>query len=755
MSAHLPRFAVVLALSASFLVSSPASTSAATRLPGIDVSKWQGAIDWSTVATTNTRFVIVRATRGTAYQDPTFVANVNGARSHGIEVGAYHRATPRKHKDGTADLTDATHEADHYLEVAEPGFGDIIPALDIEQTGGMVPAQLIAWVKRWVSRVTNQLGVHPMLYASPHFWTANMGDTTWFADHGYRLWIAHWDAPSPDVPANDWQGAGWTFWQWTVKPGLPGIDGDLDRDRFRGTNLTTAEISRLTVQTGDGGSVSDATGRLSCGDGASCDAIYDPSAMVTLTATADPGAVLLSWDGVCAGAGSSPTCVATIVSARKATATFGYPVTVSRAGPGDGTVTSTPPGLSCPPVCSHAFRAGTTVSLEAVPDASSEFDSWSGACSGTIPTACSVFLDRPRAVTATFADQGPPSVDVDPPGSTIGALRFAFSEPVHGIDEADLLIKVASGPVIPAALVCHDADAERVSCEDGPVLTAALKPSEPLVVGQSYVAIANPNGASATIVDRADNPLPETKEPFRAPTDVTEAVPGAAFRWGTRDDARALGGSYRFERRPGAAATFTFSGPSVTLWTVAGPAFGRTRIEIDGSFRTTVDRDRSSFALVPKTFSGLGHGDHKITAMILDAEPGHPTGTGIDAITDRNGTRRSPATARATWGIRTAAGADGGRYGVSGVASAEASLRFRGTAVSLRTVTGPAFGRARIWVDGTLHHVDLSAPTTTYGVLWTVTGLDDRVHTIRVQVVGTAGKDGSGTNVALDGWLVT
>ena len=92
----------------------------------------------------------------------------------------------------------------------------------------------------------------------------------------------------------------------------------------------------------------------------------------------------------------------------------------------------------------------------------------------------------------------------------------------------------------------------------------------------------------------------------------------------------------------------------------------------------------------------------------------------------------------------------------TGVESAETTLRFRGTSISLRTVTGPAFGRAQIWVDGTLvRRLDLSAAATAYDLTRTVSGLADRVHTIRLVVVGTAGTSGTGTNVAIDGWLVT
>ena len=47
-------------------------------------------------------------------------------------------------------------------------------------------------------------GVKPMIYSSPNFWQTNMGNTPWFADHGYPLWIAHWGVSAPIVPAGNW-----------------------------------------------------------------------------------------------------------------------------------------------------------------------------------------------------------------------------------------------------------------------------------------------------------------------------------------------------------------------------------------------------------------------------------------------------------------------------------------------------------------------------------------------------------------------
>ncbi len=754
MLARVVRTSCLLAVVASLLVVPSTPAHAATKLRGIDVSKWQGTIAWSKVAGAGIRFAIVRATKGRTYIDPKFQANVAGARANGIVVGAYHRATPSG--GANANTVDARAEADHYLDVASPGVGDLIPALDIEETGGLAPPDLVVWVKAWVTRVTNVLGIRPMLYASPNFWTVHMGGSTWFADHGYRLWLAHWNVKTPTVPANDWQGRGWTFWQWTHKPGLPGVTTDLDRDRFAGTKLVTARIAQLTAKPGAGGSVTDITGRLSCGNGASCAALFDPSAIVTLSAEPHPGAVFLRWGGACSGA--SPTCSVTTLGRKIVTATFGYRLSTTVAGPGGGELSTTPAGITCTTSCSHAFPAGSSVSLTATPDAASEFGEWTGDCAGFDPSACTVTLDRPRSVTASFTDLGPPSATITTPASLGGSVRFAFSEPVRRLDTDNVVLRVTGGVRVAASLTCRGADAGAVSCSNGFVLSARLHPASPLLAGQSYLAVANPTGVAPKIVDRASNPLPKTATTFRAAIDVPEEAAGSSFAWGTRDDARAMGGSYLWGRGKGASATFTFSGPAVTIWTVAGPLFGRARIEIDGRYRTTIDRRRPSFALMARTFTGSGPGAHRLQVRTVAPDTGHPAavGTGVDGIADATGIRRSPVAAVAGWAAKAQPSAIGGRYVVSGVAGARASFRFRGSAVTITTATGPGFGRAEVWVDGALkRRLDLSAATTTFGVTRTVGGLADRPHTVRVVVVGLPGTKGSGTAVAIDGWTVT
>jgi lysozyme len=195
---------------------------------GIDVSHWQGTIDWTQVYGAGKRFAILKATEGQTFDDPNYASYRSGANAAGLFIGAYHFARP----DTTTN--DATIEADHFTSVAAPTAGDIVPVLDIEDSGGLSTSDLTTWVQTWLDRVTSTLGTRPMIYTGPNFWRTYMGDTTQFADEGYRLlWVANWDVPRPDVPANDWGGNSWTFWQWTDCGTVPGISGCVDLDYLK------------------------------------------------------------------------------------------------------------------------------------------------------------------------------------------------------------------------------------------------------------------------------------------------------------------------------------------------------------------------------------------------------------------------------------------------------------------------------------------------------------------------------------------
>jgi lysozyme len=76
-----------------------------------------------------------------------------------------------------------------------------------------------------------------MIYTSPSFWRERMGNTTWFAENGYELWIAHWHTDTPRMPAANWGSAGWTLWQTSDCGQVAGIDGCVDLDVYNGTDI--------------------------------------------------------------------------------------------------------------------------------------------------------------------------------------------------------------------------------------------------------------------------------------------------------------------------------------------------------------------------------------------------------------------------------------------------------------------------------------------------------------------------------------
>ena len=620
------------------IIPAPRAQAAGTKVPGIDVSIWQGDVDWNAVASTPTRFVIMRATRGNTYDDPRYAAYLAEASANGLVVGAYHRA-----KVGVG-AGDAKAEADHFVDIAQNAAGDVLPALDIEEHNGLNASQLTDWVRTWLARVYSRTGVRAMIYSSPHFWRTYLADTTWFADHGYPLWIAHWRVPSPMVPAGDWGGHGWTYWQWTSTGRVSGIGPNVDRDRFKGTRLLRGKIASLTVTPPAGGTITSA--RIACGGVATkCDRLANPDTVITLAATPDPGASLLRWTGDCSDAGSSPTCDVIALGDKAVSAVFGYPVTVDLQGSGGGTVSSSPARIDCGATCTASFAAGSTVDLTADADSASAFTGWSGGCAG-LSSTCSVTVSSPTDVVASF----------------------------------DSVVSVE---------------------QDGA---------------------------------------------------------GTLFGWGRERHPGAIGGSYRWERRAGATATYAFTGGGVTLFTISGPGMGRGRLSIDGTTVETFDGyARALVTGVKHRFSQLGSGPHTFTVQVLGTKRPAADGTRItvDALRWGGQTHATPSPESVAWAAVDDPSASGGSYVISDAGGAFTRLRFQGTGVSLRTLRGPAMGRAEIWVDGALVRVlDLNSPAAAFATVRLAAGLVDGSHTARIRVVGTHRSASSGSRVAIDRWLV-
>src|SRR5438105_1162875 len=164
-------------------------------LEGIDVSHWQGSINWSSVAASGKKFAVMKATEAQTYVDSQYATWHPAARAAGIRVGAYHFASP------SATANDAVLEADWFVSHANIQVGDLNPALDLEASGGLGTSALQSWVGSWLKEVYARTGMRPMIYTSPSFWRSYVGDSRAFADAGYTvLWVAHWFVSSPSVP---------------------------------------------------------------------------------------------------------------------------------------------------------------------------------------------------------------------------------------------------------------------------------------------------------------------------------------------------------------------------------------------------------------------------------------------------------------------------------------------------------------------------------------------------------------------------
>ena len=232
-------------LSSSRPASSPALPAAATstHAKGIDVSNWNGTINWTKVAHAGYKFAIAKATEATNYEDTTYVANRSGSQAAGLAFGAYHFARPSG--TGVAAATaSAVAQADYFLGFATPQPGELPPVLDLEATGNLSARLLQAWTEAWAQEVYARLGVHPIVYSSPAFWQEHLDDSTGVAAAGTPLWIAHWTSASkPWIPAQNWNGLGWTFWQWTNCASVPGIAHCTDGDRMNGASPASLEIA--------------------------------------------------------------------------------------------------------------------------------------------------------------------------------------------------------------------------------------------------------------------------------------------------------------------------------------------------------------------------------------------------------------------------------------------------------------------------------------------------------------------------------
>jgi lysozyme len=192
-------------------------------LKGIDVSRWQGTIDWNAVKAAGYDFAFIKITGADSglYTDRNALGNVAGAKNAGLVTGGYHYGYFK-------NTDDAKKEADYFKSVAA-NLGLSYVVLDIEYPGaaGDLTQASIAFLDSIASIA------EPLLYANPSFISSHLNASI----IKYPLWIANYGVDSPSVPL--WPD--WSVWQQRDNGNVSGIVGNVDIDVMKSDFLLGGE----------------------------------------------------------------------------------------------------------------------------------------------------------------------------------------------------------------------------------------------------------------------------------------------------------------------------------------------------------------------------------------------------------------------------------------------------------------------------------------------------------------------------------
>jgi len=192
-------------------------------LLGIDVSHYQGSINWIEVEEANVHYVMVKATEGVTYVDPLFYRNWRHLNKVKIIRGAYHFFN-------TAD--DPLNQAKHYYQtIGQLVNHDLPPIVDVEQLGSVSPDKLLDNLLVYLQAIEKLTKRIPIIYTNQAFGQQYLHDVRL---NKYFLWIAEYEGLLTELPV-PWRTQGWHFWQYSQQGQILGIASTVDLNHYQGS----------------------------------------------------------------------------------------------------------------------------------------------------------------------------------------------------------------------------------------------------------------------------------------------------------------------------------------------------------------------------------------------------------------------------------------------------------------------------------------------------------------------------------------
>lgn len=200
------------------------------QIHGIDVSYYQGKIDWKQVKQmeeddVKIQFAFIKATEGLFNVDPYFQRNWREAPKAGIICGAYHYLKPKK---------SGSWQAKFFLQTVKFEKGDLPPVCDIEELNGVPASKMRIQLSEFLNFVEKKTGVKPIIYTGVSFYKDYLQGH--FDD--YPLWIAHYNQPKLKIASS----VNWHFWQHSDKAKVTGINHVVDFNAFNGDSVAFSRI---------------------------------------------------------------------------------------------------------------------------------------------------------------------------------------------------------------------------------------------------------------------------------------------------------------------------------------------------------------------------------------------------------------------------------------------------------------------------------------------------------------------------------